>query len=324
MGRNQVRASFRYAFIFPSILWMIVLPGCRKTPPVVEGLMPADGFRIYYKTVGSGEPLFLLQGGPGLEHTYLRPQMERLAGRYRLVFSDQRYIGKSEGILDSAKVTFDGFVQDVDSLRKSLGFESIHILGHSFGGLTAMAYAARFPDRVRTLVLMNSAGPDYHFFEQFGENLSRRMSDTDSLKLEEILRSDEYRNRRPEAHRGFLRTLFKSYFSDTSQAVQLNLAMTENTSRNRGKVNTWIWQDLGEYDLRAEIARIACPTLVIHGDSDPVPLESALAIQKAIPQSKIVVLQKTGHFPYIEKPGRLFKVLNQFYNKPHAGSISLK
>jgi len=311
--RCRLALLFRFCLLF--------LQCCAIETAAREGLISGDGFALHYRIVGAGDTLVLLHGGPGLEYTYLLPQMDSLAAHHTLIYFDQRFIGGSTGDIDSLKVTFDAFIEDVELVRKYFGLASFHLLGHSFGGLTAMVYTSRHPEKVKTLVLMTSAGADTSWRSRFGEALSKNRSKDDSLTLEEIRKSEAFTNHTPEGLKQYFRVFFTSYFFNPFLTNSLTITVSEMTAKNLWRINSWIGKNIEYYDFRPQLAQIVCPTLIIHGANDPLPLEAAQIIQKAIPHSQLIVLDRCGHFPYIENPVLLFKELDAFYLNPWNCSI---
>src|SRR5215813_2446779 len=101
-----------------------------------------DGARIFYLPVGSPEkhPLFVLHGGPGLDHTEMHPLMDTLADTFYLLYVDQRGQGRSARV-DPSTLTLTRFAQDVTQLAAALGLARYAILGHSFGSFVTLAHA---------------------------------------------------------------------------------------------------------------------------------------------------------------------------------------
>src|SRR5919197_1279568 len=123
-----------------------------------EGTVPAEGTELYYRSVGSGTPLIMVHGGPGLGHYYLRPGMDALADRFRLVYYDQRGTGRTE-VGDPDRITLGGGVEDLLAVIDGLGIERASLVGHSFGADLAALFASRHPTRVGSLVLANPGPP---------------------------------------------------------------------------------------------------------------------------------------------------------------------
>ncbi len=121
-----------------------------------EGAIQRDGFVLHYRTVGSGTPVLLLSGGPGFEVDYMSGIAQELGSAYKCILLEQRGTGRSRPPSPTgAQMTLQLFVEDIEAVRVSLNVDRLIVLGHSWGGMLAMAYAAAHPDRVRSLILVD-------------------------------------------------------------------------------------------------------------------------------------------------------------------------
>src|SRR5882757_5099395 len=118
-----------------------------------EGYVDAGGVMIYYKVFGRGEPLVLLHGGPGASHDYFLPYLTPLARHYQLVFIDERGSGRSQTLEDVSAYTVENMAEDVEAVRQALGLGQISLLGHSYGGVLAQAYALKYQKNLSHLIL---------------------------------------------------------------------------------------------------------------------------------------------------------------------------
>ncbi len=110
-------------------------------------------------TIGTGRPLLIVHGGPGLDHSYLRPWLDPLAKQRQLIFVDLRASGQSPSCL-AEDFKLDNIVADLEALRTRLGIERWSLLGHSAGGFVVQHYARNNPDRIDSIVLAStSAAP---------------------------------------------------------------------------------------------------------------------------------------------------------------------
>src|SRR4029077_3124701 len=116
-------------------------------PHVREDYVPVPGARLYLREVGNGPPLLVLHGGPDFNHHYLLPELDRLSSRLRLIYYDQRGRGKSADAVAPEDVDIESEIDDLDRVRQHFGLSAVSVLGHSWGGLLAMEYATRHPDR---------------------------------------------------------------------------------------------------------------------------------------------------------------------------------
>jgi proline iminopeptidase len=79
-----------------------------------------------------------------------------------------------------------------------------------------------------------------------------------------------------------------------------------------GRVQQQVWESLGDFDLLKRVEQVEIPVLILHGRHDPIPLESSEALQQALPDARLVVLENSGHVPYVEEPGALFSAIERF------------
>jgi proline iminopeptidase len=85
--------------------------------PAYEGYVPVENAQLYYRDIGQGESIILLHGGPSFDHGHLLPDMDRLAGEFRLIYYDQRGRGKSGDGIQPEDVTLASEIADLDAIR---------------------------------------------------------------------------------------------------------------------------------------------------------------------------------------------------------------
>ena len=108
---------------------------------------------IYYKMLGRGAPLMIVHGGPGASHDYFLPYLLPLARRNKLIFIDERGSGRSQKLEDASGYTTENMVEDVETVRQALGLGKVSLLGHSYGGALAQAYALKYQANLSHLIL---------------------------------------------------------------------------------------------------------------------------------------------------------------------------
>lgn len=179
IGRPDHRLSrwFTLAFL------LLAQPAAQSGQVEKGQLFEGPGATLYFEVRGekAGTPLIVVNGGPGFDHSYLHisPAWESLASRRRVVFCDQRGNGRSPALKPGQSCTLADQIADLDALRSHLGFAKIDLLGHSWGGYLAMAYAASHPEKIERLVLADSAAPKWNdtvflFKNVFPETVARQ------------------------------------------------------------------------------------------------------------------------------------------------------
>lgn len=111
--------------------------------------------KIFYQIFGEGTPIIITHGGPGLDQTYLQPQLLALAKNHQLIFYDQRGSGKSLGTkLDEDTINIHKFAEDLEKLRAHLKLKKFILMGHSWGGILSMQYAIKYQKNILSPLLL--------------------------------------------------------------------------------------------------------------------------------------------------------------------------
>jgi proline iminopeptidase len=290
----------------------------RGMPPIPtpreSGFTRTTDMPLYWVRYGpAGAPVLLvLHGGPGAHHDYLLPQLLELADQYELVLYDQRGGGRSKTD-DRAPITWQTHVADLDRVVIELGIEPLTLVGYSWGGLLALLYAIeaaahRVNGTPARLVLIDPAPVNREFRREFETEFGARQTDPAVAKLRTELAESGLRERDPDAYRQRAFELsVAGYFADPSTAHDLT------PFRVTGRVQQSVWDSLGDFNLLApgSLDSVSVPTLVIHGRQDPIPLASSQAAATAL-GATLVIVDGSGHVPYVEQPGPLFAAIRQF------------
>lgn len=281
-----------------------------------EGMQEVNGTRLYYKTIGSGPPIFVLHGGPGRSHRYFLPHLEGLADDHQLVFFDQRGTGLSDGKLALKAISVDQFVEDIEALRVAMGFDRITLLGHSWGAIFALFYAFTYPDHLDRLILVNVRPVTNQFVVEHGDTIRERLQRLDTKAQQTLTTICE----RPtselslEQQQECLLLAAQIDFFDPQKAIMMDAVTEENSAKNGSTVRSLITTNFNQKHGAIEpgLATVKVPTLVIHGAYDPIPLASAQYIQRQIAGSQLVVLPESGHFPFVEQPEQFVATVQAF------------
>jgi proline iminopeptidase len=301
--------------IVGTLLAWLAVPGVKGQglPALEQTRVPVNETELFYERMGSGPPVVIVHGGPGLDHTDLLPQMGKLASTNTLFFFDQRACGKSSAEIDSASMTRENFLEDIEGSQRAFHLGKMNLMGHSWGGLLAMVYALRYPDHLDFLIQMNSSPVTSELREAPFSLLKERTSREERIEQAAITGTPAFRDGDPRVMAAFLRLIFRGSFFDPHLADGLTLDFPSDDARRRA-LTAFLYREpiLKTYDSRAALASVRCPVLVLGGDADLIPRESNELIEKSIPHSQLLVLKHAGHFPFIEAPGQLFPVLKGF------------
>jgi len=286
----------------------------QKIKHIEEGFISVNNAQLYYKAIGQGEPIIVVHGGPGFDHIHMLPFGE-LAGDYKVIFYDQRATGNSTGSVDSNSITVDNFVEDLEGLRKALKLGKMNIIGHSWGATLAAFYGVKYPQNLKTLILLGASASS-EYLDQYLKNIQTNTMPGDSLALQQIVQSQAFKEKQTEAVQNYFYIAVKPLFHNQSLAEKLDLAFGKKTLKNQSQVNQLLFEETRNFNIHDKLSVIKCPTLIVHGDSDPLPIEAPRKIHQHIPQSKFVTLKQTGHFMFVESPDELFSTIRNFLKRP--------
>ena len=294
------------------------LPVLAARPPVNEGHLDAgNGVRLAYRIVGTGrDTLIVIHGGPGFTMDYLAADLEPLARRHALVFYDQRGTGRSTLVTDSAALTGVRFAEDLEALRRHLRLERVNVLGHSWGAGVIALYAEMHPERFGRLVIVGGipltrGGLD----EAFGK-LAAARDTSEKRRMEETMAARIADPGDPAACHAYYALWFRPFFADSASMRRSRgdiCAGSPDSRRNKiASVDRYTVASLGVWDWRPAMRSVKAPTLVIQGTLDPLLLASAREWAATTPDSRLLVLDGIGHFPYVEAPDRFFPPVEAF------------
>lgn len=273
------------------------------------GTWDVEGARLIYWVEGdvaaSAEagtlPLVVLHGGPGLGSAYLRePLTELLAKDRALLFFDQRGSGYSEGRDDPTRLAMDWLVSDIDALRRAADVERIDLLGHSFGGLLALHYALRHPDRVRRIVLVDPDPASRAEWETFRARVEARLRGEDLAELAAIEARDGWQDS-PEATTRWLSLRLRGYVADPER-TPVQIAFDDVTLASFRATGPAIRADLGDWDLHPRLPEVQPPVLIVTGSHGLFAPEALERLAAGLPNARLETLESAGHFPFLEVP----------------------
>ncbi len=311
--------------MFFRILFLgIVTISCTSEPePIgkteITTVNPGDT-DLHVMKMGQGPAIIFIHGGPGLSHHYFRPAMDYLARDYQLIYYDQRLSGLSSAECDSSKVTFNQWVEDLESVRKGLNIDSVILISHSWGARIAIRYANKYPEHVSGMVLMNPVSLNPEYAQAAFATLQSRITLEDQHKQEALLNSDAFKNGEITAIKQAYTYSFAQNVFDKTILDSLQLYIADRTT-TRQQMLGLLYQDpqatvYNDYNM---LGQIATPSLVIHGSYDASPVETAELIVEKLPDAHLAVIEESGHFSFIEQKkmvkGELVRFLNNLSQK---------
>jgi len=285
----------RGRFFLPLVLlaMLVIAPGSRARTAsacALRDFPTADG-RLAYRDCGQGTPVVIVPGGPGLDADYAAGLAAMIAADgERAILLEPRGTGASHAAFgDGHSLGIAGGVADIEALRVALGARRIVLLGHSFGGAFAQAYAAAHPDHVARLVLLDSVGPSFAPSPHPLDSWRAR------LGSEELARYDALKARGDAI--GAMRIKFRASFVHPDRATAFVAAFTDDTFH--ADVAARIGRDRA-YDVRADTRR-HFPVAIVAGDMDWIRGQEP-ALFAVWPGARHLLIAQAGHFPWLDSP----------------------
>jgi proline-specific peptidase len=263
-----------------------------------------DDIDIACTMVGDSDPVIVLHGAIGLGSTYMRA-LDPWADELGLTYYDQRGSGDTP-LGDVQRVSFAGGVADLDGLRQGLGLDRVKLLGHSAGAYLAALYAAAHPENTSSIVLLHPGPPLLpELMQRFGKKMAADRTPAENDARRAIEESAEFQRKEPLALERHQLNTFLPFFRDRGTVERISLGFTAITAQNVQQGPQRMVGSLGALEPMRQFARISCPTLVVHGELDPIPAEWSRLLADTIPGASFAVIEGGSHFSMIEDAAKL-------------------
>jgi proline-specific peptidase len=270
----------------------------------VAGLKTRDGRTLAYTRQGSGPTLVCHPGGPGFSSTYLA-DLGGLDEALELVLLDPRGTGGSDPARDPSAYAIDDYGSDLEELREHLGLEQMLLLGHSHGGVAAIAYTSRHPERVERLILASTLprhGPEQEAVMQAA--IEQRAGEPwyeDALAALKTELEGTFVDGRELME--LVQRMMPLYFARYGDAERAYIEAMTGEELCVDATRLWEKEIFEHFDVRPQLASLTMPTLVITGELDFITGPSCAAeLTEGIPAAETVVLSGAGHMIFVEAP----------------------
>ena len=266
------------------------------------------GLTLHYTIAGKGAPVVILSGGPGMDAAYMQPVADVIATHNTAILLDQRgTTGSMPATLDATTITPELYISDLEALRTSLGYKQWIVLGHSAGALTAMRYAIDHPDHTQALILLGTVPPRSAGLSRMMDNVAVRLSPDTMRQIAAIDSTDQSPDAKMAAG---VRIFFAADFYDRAAAAKFALTMTPETCH--ALTANLLQTAMPNFDLTPGLAKLHVPTLIMQGRQDPLDPEMASEARDAIPNAKLIILERAGHFSWLDNPKDFNATLEPF------------
>jgi proline iminopeptidase len=293
--------------------------------PIQEGFVDANGLLLYYKTLGSGPPLLVVHGGPGASHDYFLPYLLPLARRHRVVFVDERGSGRSQKLEDAKLYTVDNMVEDVEAVRRALNLGKIALLGHSYGGVVAQAYALKYQSRLSRLLLCSTFSSTKALNEVFVQ-MKERMAPDLRERIEKMEKEGLFGHGKEYEKGRYTNDYMIAAWGEGYFPYLYQRRRDPNFDPIASGNMSWdlyreMWGSHGEFVIDGNLAsaeyterlsEIRVPTLITAGDHDESDPSLSRTMHERIPGSRLVVFPESGHMTFVDQPSLFVKTVEEF------------
>jgi proline iminopeptidase len=266
----------------------------------------SDGGSLFVQELGSGFPLIVLHGGPGMDHTTFRPYLDPLAEDFRVLYVDQRGQGRSERV-DPATLTLEVFARDIDLLAEALGLDEYAVLGHSFGAIVTTWHAVNLG--TATAYVISGGGDSSEKLLVDVEASLEAMGEAggpiaDSWEQEKTVETEE-------ELKELVRVQMPFHFAgDPPPGYGDETVGTPDVLRHFANVG------YGDFDFTPDLGRAETPTLVVVGEKDrTTTTRSARVLHEGIGRSELIVIPGVGHMSFVEAQGEYLDAVRSFLRR---------
>ncbi len=285
-----------------------------------------DGYNINVEMLGQGKPIFFFAGGPGNSHDYMQGNFGQYYKTNTVVFIDHLGRGLSDNAKDPKEYSIQNDVHITEEVRKALGFDTIALVGHSYGTIVAQAYAIKYPEHVSKMVLING----FYSGEMWQANCDsyNHYVKTHFPEMWEkitALRAEGYVSSDPEFSKLYssVPSKFVYYHNNT---LKQHVPQKKFRGWNSDVYYSIIGKDadffvsgsMMDTDFRKDLKNLDIHTLIIQGRYDGVSTpEYAIRYKTFMPKAVFEMFENSGHNPYLEEPEKFYRLFEFFLNIKH-------
>lgn len=281
-----------------------------------------DNYTIHLEVKGEGDAIFFLPGGPGNSHDYMQGNFGQYYKSNKVVFFDWLGRGQSDDAKNITEYSVEADVEMIEKLRKHLKLETISLVGHSYGSVPAQAYAIKYPNRVKKMVLISG----FHSGAMWQANCDSYNHYAKTHFPEKWVKVDSLRKL------GYLSTdkALKDVYGNfpTKYIYYHNTKLKQNAPKEkyRGWADDVYSQIIGpdgdfdvsgsmiQQDYRRQLNSVTAKTLIIAGRYDGVSTpEFAVQYKTFMPQAQFEMFENSAHNPYLEEPEKFYPLFDTFF-----------
>jgi proline iminopeptidase len=264
---------------------------------------------IHITTYGQGEPILIINGGPGMNSEGFKSLAKELGKNNLAILYDQRGTGKSTvSEINSETMTMDLMIDDIETIRNHFNFKQWIVLGHSFGGMLASYYVKKHPNRIQALILSGSGGYDLSITRNL--NLLSRLNQTETDSLNYWNRQISQGDTTYQARYNRGKYLAPAYVYNKKHVP----IVAERLTQGNLTINGLIWQNIRAINFNCTEAykEFKQPVLIIQGKQDVMDVAIAESAHMLLSNSELVIIDECVHYGWLDQPEIFYSVIEKF------------
>ncbi len=291
-------------------LYVFLCFTCTSLTQVETGHVKIKDGTLHYRIYGKGKPLLFMNGGPGFSSKGYEMVAKQLENNRQVILFDPRGTGNSS-LYDNNSLTINirKMVDDIEKLRIHLNIEKLDIMGHSFGGVYAMYYAAKYPERINKIVCTATLGPNKKRFDDIPK--FKEVADSLLLPREKEFKAELKNTKGDERYRTQLAIRARNYVHRKENipfAIDWFYTQADFT---RG-VYRLVYKSIRNRGIKKKLKKFEQPVLIIYPEHDFILKKASLTLHGTLPNSKWVSIPNCGHFLWKEEPQKTKDIILEF------------
>ncbi|MGH2594366.1 MAG: alpha/beta fold hydrolase [Actinomycetota bacterium] len=277
-------------------------------------LVRIDDTSLFVVERGSGYPVIVLHGGPGLDHHEFADYLDPLTDEFRLLLVDLRANGRSERPPESTW-TLERMAQDVIMLARALGLDRYAVLGHSYGAFVALQNAVDYPG-MAAQTIVSSGVPSMKYLEVVDRNLAT----FEPVELREQVAESWAREATIQTQQEFAEVMADQlpfHFADpVDPRIPDYQERTKDTVYSPEVLRMFSANGYGEIEVEDRLGDIPSPVLVLGGRHDRTcTAEASEAIANGVPNAELRIFERSGHMTFVEEPDLYVVIVRSFLTR---------
>ena len=306
---------------------VLALGVCR--PPALtprDGRLPVEGGSVFYRVIGTGHgtPVVLLHGGPGYTSHYLEPLARALGNDRPVIIYDQLGSGRSDRVTDTALLHTDRFVRELDSLRRALHLDRIHLYGHSWGSMLALEYLATKPAGIVSVTLASPLITSAAWASD-GQTLLKTMPDSiqrivAAHEAAGTTASQQYQDASLEYMKRYVFGMEQPFPSEIDSAMAGFSPLVYETMWGPSEFTPT--GSLKYFDRSAVLKELRMPVLFTAGRHDEAVPATVQRFAREVPNARVRVFERSAHMAMLTEREAYADAVGAFLRAAETGTAT--